>query len=119
MTLEHVAALVRRGEPLRVVDSESGQDLTAATLAQILSTSDRARARLAPEMLADLIRGGKPANGTASMPRATRERVRRALERLVVDDPLSRQIEALEARVGVLEAAGAPERETRGRRRRA
>lgn len=112
VTLAHVAGLVRRGEPLRVVDSASGEDLTGATLAQILFESERVRARVSPDVLADLIRGARRlTNGrTAAMPRATRERVRRILERLVTDDPLARQLAALDARIGALEAVLRPRR---------
>ncbi|HEX7127175.1 MAG TPA: polyhydroxyalkanoate synthesis regulator DNA-binding domain-containing protein [Thermodesulfobacteriota bacterium] len=107
VTLQDVATLVRRGEPLRVIDSESGEDLTAATFAQILFESERVRARLSPAVLADLIRGaGRSTDGrTAAMPRATRARVREILERAVADDPLARRLAALEARIAALESA--------------
>lgn len=107
MTLEDVATLVRRGEALRVIDSESGEDLTAATFAQILFESERVRARLSPSVLADMIRSaGRSTNGrTATMPRATRARVRGILERAIADDPLARRLAALEARIEALETA--------------
>ncbi len=110
VTLDHVAALVRRGESVRVIDSESGEDLTAATLAQILFESERTRARLSPDLLADLIRSrGKSPNGRAApMPRATRDRVRQLLERFAADDPLARRLAALETRIAVLEAVLRP-----------
>jgi polyhydroxyalkanoate synthesis repressor PhaR len=36
VTLDHVAEMVRRGEDPRIVDNESGEDLTAVTFAQII-----------------------------------------------------------------------------------
>ncbi len=119
MTLEDVATLVRRGEPLRVIDSESGDDLTAATFAQILFESERVRARLSPGVLADLIRSaGRSTDGRAApMPRATRARVREILEQAVADGPLARRLAALEARIGALEAALRTPRRGPGARR--
>ena len=36
VTLDNVAELVRGGEDLRIVDNESGEDLTAVTFAQVI-----------------------------------------------------------------------------------
>jgi polyhydroxyalkanoate synthesis repressor PhaR len=58
ITLEDLAKLVRNGEDVRVVDAKSGDDLTNATLAQII-IEGRGAARLLPvPLLVQLIRLG-------------------------------------------------------------
>jgi len=60
ITLEELAEIIRRGEAdeVRVVDAKSGEDLTTATLAQIIVES-RGAARLLPApILVQLIRLG-------------------------------------------------------------
>lgn len=100
--------MVRRGEPLRVVDSESGSDLTGATLAQILFESERVRAHLAPAVLADLIRrrGGRRAQAPSprSLPRDVEQRLRSLLRAFAGGEPLAREVRALGDRVRGLEA---------------
>ncbi len=108
VTLDDVAELVRRGESVRVVDSASGEDLTAATLAQILFESERVRSNLSPALLADLIRrGGRGRPATAappSLPRDVEQRLRGLLKGFVGAEPFAREVRALEGRVRVLEA---------------
>lgn len=53
VSLEHVAALIRAGEEVQILDHQSGEDLTAATLARILQ-----RRSLPPPFLRSLIRLG-------------------------------------------------------------
>ena len=61
ITLEEVAAKVRKGAELRVVDAKSGEDLTGATLTQIL-VEGRGAARLLPTpLLIQLVRLGDDA----------------------------------------------------------
>ena len=61
ITLEELAAIIRRGEEVRVVDAKSGEDLTTATLAQII-IEGRGAARLLPlPLLVQLIRMGDDA----------------------------------------------------------
>lgn len=107
VTLDRIAGLVRRGEPVRVVDSESGEDLTAATLAQILFESERVRARLSPALLADLIRrGGRsrlPSPPPASLPRNVEQRLRSLLQAFVDGEPVASKLRALAGRVRTLE----------------
>jgi polyhydroxyalkanoate synthesis repressor PhaR len=60
ITLEELAALIRQGEgeDVRVVSAKTGEDLTTATLAQII-VEDRRAARLLPvPILIQLIRMG-------------------------------------------------------------
>src|SRR5262249_22710995 len=61
ITLEEVAAKVQKGAELRVVDAKSGEDLTAATLTQIL-VEGRGAGRLLPiPLLTQLVRLGDDA----------------------------------------------------------
>lgn len=53
VSLGHVAALIRAGEEVQILDHQSGEDLTAATLARILQ-----RRSLPPPFLRSLIRIG-------------------------------------------------------------
>src|SRR5207247_4613253 len=43
VTLEQVAVLIREGAEIKVVDNESGQDLTSVTLSQILVEQEKKR----------------------------------------------------------------------------
>jgi polyhydroxyalkanoate synthesis repressor PhaR len=107
VTLDHVAELIRRGEPVRVVDSESDEDLTAVTLAQILFESERVRARLSPALLADLIRRGgrsRPQSlSPGSLPRDVEQRLRSLLRAFADGEPVGRELRALDGRVRALE----------------
>ncbi len=58
ITLEELAAIVKGGEEVQVVDAKSGEDLTTPTLAQII-VEGRGVARLLPlPLLVQLIRMG-------------------------------------------------------------
>jgi polyhydroxyalkanoate synthesis repressor PhaR len=61
LTLEELAESIRNGEDVRVVDAKTGEDLTTATLAQII-VEGRGAARLLPRpLLVQLIRMGDDA----------------------------------------------------------
>src|SRR4051812_1424322 len=61
ITLEDLAEIIRAGEDVRVVDAKTGDDLTNATLAQII-VEGRGAARLLPvPLLIQLIRMGDDA----------------------------------------------------------
>jgi polyhydroxyalkanoate synthesis repressor PhaR len=60
VTLDDVAALIRAGEDVRVVDNETGDDLTDVTLAQVIFAEARHKAaRLPRGVLSLLIRAGQ------------------------------------------------------------
>jgi polyhydroxyalkanoate synthesis repressor PhaR len=48
VTLEAIAAFVKQGEEVRVVDNDSGEDLTAVTFAQIILEEERRKNSLLP-----------------------------------------------------------------------
>lgn len=56
ITLEQLEAIVRRGDDVRVIDAKSSEDLTQATLAQIILESGRAARLLPVSLLLQLIR---------------------------------------------------------------
>jgi polyhydroxyalkanoate synthesis repressor PhaR len=58
ITLDGIAALIQAGEPVQVVDNESGADITASILSQVVAQS-RGRGSLLPtHVLTDLIQAG-------------------------------------------------------------
>jgi len=58
ITLKGIAELVEAGEDVRVVDNESGQDITSVTLSQILVDSERESRSVPKTLLSDLIQRG-------------------------------------------------------------
>lgn len=63
ITLEDVAACIAEGQEVEVVDARTGQDLTQATLAQIILESRGAAKLLPVPLLKQLIRMGDDALG--------------------------------------------------------
>ncbi len=60
ITLEEIARLVRGGSDVKVIDNESGDDLTAITFAQIILEEEKRHASLLSlGLLRDLIKGGE------------------------------------------------------------
>ena len=65
ITLERIANLIRQGVQVRVVDHESGEDLTAITLAQVITEQEKKRSGSVPSTaLADLIASGAERRNT-------------------------------------------------------
>jgi polyhydroxyalkanoate synthesis repressor PhaR len=60
VTLEKVAGLIRMGDDIRVVTHDTEEDITAATLAQIIFEEERRAPRLPIEGLRHIIRNGLP-----------------------------------------------------------
>lgn len=62
ISLEEIPALIRRGEDVQVLDSRTGRDVTAQTLAQVLYESERRGVGgLSVGLLHDMIRQGEAA----------------------------------------------------------
>jgi len=55
ITLKGIAELIEVGEQVRVIDNESGEDITSVTLSQILVDTERASRRVPGTVLTDLI----------------------------------------------------------------
>jgi len=62
VSLDELAAWIRRGQEIRVIDNKTSEDVTAQTLTQIISEEGRKGRTLLPnELLHDLIRAGEQA----------------------------------------------------------
>ncbi len=59
VTLDEIAKMIRAGEDLRVIDNKTKNDITAATLTQLLYESERkAKTQPSVELLKEIIRHG-------------------------------------------------------------
>lgn len=61
VSLDRVAALIREGEEIRVVDNKSGEDVTAAILSQVIAEEGRNGGGLSSGFLHDIVRMGERA----------------------------------------------------------
>jgi len=72
VTLDHIAAMVRAGDDVKVVDNTTRADLTTATLAQIIFEEEKKTPRLTVAGLRKIIQAGVAAlGGTAPAPTTT------------------------------------------------
>jgi polyhydroxyalkanoate synthesis repressor PhaR len=55
ITLKGIAELIEAGEQVRVIDNETGEDITSVTLSQILVDNERSNRRVPGTVLSDLI----------------------------------------------------------------
>lgn len=55
ITLKGIAELIEAGEEVRVLDNETGEDITSVTLSQILVDNERSNRRVPGTVLTDLI----------------------------------------------------------------
>jgi polyhydroxyalkanoate synthesis repressor PhaR len=62
VTLQQIAGLIRNGDEIRVIDKTTQQDLTAATMAQILFEEEKRGPRLPADGLRRIIRSGLTAH---------------------------------------------------------
>lgn len=58
ITLEGIAGLIQAGEPVQVLDNESGEDITASILTQVVLQARNGADRLPTQVLTGLIRAG-------------------------------------------------------------
>ena len=58
ITLEGIAVLIQAGEPVQVLDNETGEDITAAILTQVVLQARNSGDRLPTQVLTGLIRAG-------------------------------------------------------------
>ncbi len=88
VALDDIARCVRSGDEVHVTDNESGEDLTAVTLAQIILEDERRRqSPLSLELLQNLVRnGGDAIAGVAQRGLSVIGGVRDQAERLVAEE---------------------------------
>ena len=55
LTLKGIAELIEAGDEVRVIDNETGEDITSVTLSQILVDTERTNRRVPGTVLSDLI----------------------------------------------------------------
>ncbi len=108
VSLSDIAAIVRRGETVQVVDNRTGEDLTAQTLMQILLDEGRKGGRVLPtDLLHDLLRRSGEAfeAGVASLRQGVDELIHSSMGRLgaYLHRPRANELEALRAQLGQLE----------------
>lgn len=59
VTLDEIAKMIKNGEDIRVIDNKTKNDITAATLTQLLYESERkAKTQPSVELLKEIIRNG-------------------------------------------------------------
>jgi polyhydroxyalkanoate synthesis repressor PhaR len=109
VSLEQIAAIIRRGETGEVVDNVTGDDITAQTLTQVvLEEGRRGRGVLPSELLHDLLRrGGKVIeNGVGQVKHGVEELVEGSLGRIsrVLQGPQTRELKQLRTQLAQLEA---------------
>lgn len=84
VSLEDIAALVRDGEEVTVLDNASGADLTSSTLAKIISGETAGGAEVRPEFLHQVLRFGNRfvAGGVEGVQQGVDRLIEASLERL-------------------------------------
>jgi polyhydroxyalkanoate synthesis repressor PhaR len=123
--LADIAALVRSGHEVQVIDNASGEDLTAQTLTKIIVEGEGGQRPLPPaELLHQVLRWGAQSaeSGWAQLQRGITGAVERALERRgplreLKDEiaRLKRRLEELEASVSEIQKESADGRNDGGR----
>ncbi len=88
VTLDEIAAMIKGGAEVRIIDNRTKEDLTSVTLAQIIFEEEKKNSRTSLNTLRDLIRqGGEYAQqfveGTQAELRGRVEAVRHAAEQRV------------------------------------
>ena len=109
VSLEQIAAIIRRGETVEVVDNVTGDDSTAQPLTQVvLEEGKRGRGVLPSELLHDLLRrGGKVIeSGVGQVKHGVEELVEGSLGRIsrVLQGPQTRELKQLRTQLAQLEA---------------
>jgi polyhydroxyalkanoate synthesis repressor PhaR len=106
VSLEEIAARIRAGEEVEVLDNATGENVTAATLMQIILEEGKSgRGRLPSEVLHDLVRvsGEKISSGAGQVQTTMNKLMRASLDRLAPIREARRDIARLEERLRQLE----------------
>jgi len=106
VSLEEIAAWIREGQELQVIESADGSDVTAATLAQIIYEDHKSGHAILPtEFLHDVIRrGGRViAEGVEQLQTGVDRLVRASVERLSPVTGMQDELQLLRDRLAELE----------------
>ena len=102
ITLDGIAALIRQGQEVQVVDYASGEDLTAITLTQIILEQEKKRRGFLPQaVLTGLVRAGGETVSTLRRTLASPLDLARQ-----VDEEIERRVQALINRGELAEEQG-------------
>jgi polyhydroxyalkanoate synthesis repressor PhaR len=109
VSLEQVAAIIRSGETVEVIDNVTGDDITAQTLTQVvLEEGKRGRGLLGTELLHDLLRKSGKAieSGVGQVRHGVDELVSASLGRVtrVLQGPQTQELKQLRQQLAQLEA---------------
>ena len=106
ITLDEIANFIREGEEIHVVDNDSGDDLTALTLTQIIFEQEKKREFLPKSVLTALIQAGGESLSSI------RQRLASPLDLIrQVDEEIDQRLEGLIQRGEIAEEAGRKLRE--------
>jgi polyhydroxyalkanoate synthesis repressor PhaR len=106
VSLEEIAARIRGGEEVEVLDNATGENVTAPTLIQIILEEGKSgRGRLPSEVLHDLVRvsGERISSGVGQVQSTMNKLMRASLDRLAPIREAKRDIARLEERLRQLE----------------
>src|SRR4051812_12701563 len=109
VSLEQIAAIIRSGETVEVMDNVTGEDITAQTLTQVvLEEGKRGRGLLGTELLHDLLRKSGKAieSGVGQVRHGVDELVSASLGRVtrVLQGPQTQELKQLRQQLAQLEA---------------
>jgi polyhydroxyalkanoate synthesis repressor PhaR len=108
VSLDEISAWIRAGQELQVVDSATGEDVTAQTLAQIIyEDHKRGDSFLPTEFLHDVIRrsGKVIAGGVEQMQAGVDRLVRASVDRITPVGGMQEELDLLRERLAELEAS--------------
>ncbi len=108
VSLDELSAWIRAGQELQVVDSATGEDVTAQTLAQsIYEDQKRGQSFLSGDFLHEVIRRGGEvlAEGVEQVQARVDRLVRSSVDRIAPPGPGREDMAALQKRLAELEAA--------------
>lgn len=116
VSMQELAAMIRRGEEVEVVDNDTGEDVTVQVLTQVISEQGRRGSSFPSGLLHDLIRAGEEAlhagedavtSGVKQIQQGVEGFVQRAtrdaLGKLKQPSPMQEEMTALRERLEALE----------------
>ncbi len=108
IALSDLAAIIRDGEEVQVVDNATAEDVTKVTLTQVISDEGRKGSGvLSKDLLHDLIRAGESAvsNGVRQLQEGVDRFVKRSLDRVGPIRQARQEMDILKQRIAEMEAS--------------